>query len=74
MHRPRRSARLLTIAEAATRLGLKVSTIRRRILEKRITVVRIGRAVRIPIEVIDAMIADGWNDPVGLRPSEQDIW
>ena len=62
----RRSERLLTIAEAATRLGLKISTTRRRILERRIAVVRIGRAVRIPIEVVDALIADGWDDP--LRP------
>jgi excisionase family DNA binding protein len=64
----RRSERLLTIAEAATRLGLKISTIRRRILERRIAVVRIGRAVRIPIEVVDALIADGWDDPVGTLP------
>lgn len=64
----RKSERLLTIAEAATRLGLKISTIRRRILERRIAVVRIGRAVRIPIEVIDALIAAGWNDPVGTLP------
>lgn len=62
----RKSERLLTVAEAATRLGLKISTIRRRILERRIAVVRIGRAVRIPIEVVDALIADGWDDP--LRP------
>ncbi|MFZ5875475.1 MAG: excisionase family DNA-binding protein [Nitrospirota bacterium] len=62
----RTSERLLTVAEAATRLGLKISTIRRRILERRIAVVRIGRAVRIPIEVVDALIADGWDDP--LRP------
>jgi len=68
MFTPRKSERLLTVTEAATRLGLKVSTIRRRILEKRIAVVRIGRAVRIPIEVIDALIAAGWDDPVGMLP------
>ncbi len=65
----RKSERLLTIAEAATRLGLKISTIRRRILERRIAVVRIGRAVRIPIEVIGALIADGWDDPLRPLPS-----
>jgi len=42
-------------------------------LEKRITVVRIGRAVRIPIEVIDAMIAAGWTDPIRMWPSDQGI-
>lgn len=71
MNTPRKSERLVTVAEAAARLGLKVSTIRRRILEKRITVVRIGRAVRIPIEVIDAMIAAGWDDPIRMCPLEQ---
>jgi len=65
---PRRSEQLLTVPEAAARLGLKVSTIRRRILEKRIAVVRIGRAVRIPIEVIDELIEQGWHDPVRLLP------
>jgi excisionase family DNA binding protein len=73
MHTPRKSERLVTVAEAAARLGLKVSTIRRRILEKRIAVVRIGRAVRIPIEVIDAMIATGWSDPVMMWPSDLGI-
>jgi hypothetical protein len=47
--------------------------IRRRILEKRMAVVRIGRAVRIPIEVIDALIAAGWSDPVRMWPSDQGI-
>jgi excisionase family DNA binding protein len=70
---PRKSERLLTVAEAATRLGIKVSTIRRRILERRIAVVRIGRSVRIPTEVIDAMIAAGWSDPVRMWPSDQSI-
>lgn len=73
MNIPKKSERLLTVAEAAARLGLKVSTIRRRILEKRIAVVRIGRAVRIPTEVIDSMIAAGWSDPIRRWPSDQGI-
>jgi excisionase family DNA binding protein len=36
---------LLTVEEAATRLGLKSSTIRRRILERKIDYVKNGRAV-----------------------------
>ncbi len=59
------SERLLTVAEAEARTGRKASTWRRDILLRRIPVVRIGRSVRIPIEAIEALIAQGWRDPVG---------
>lgn len=59
-----KTKKLLTVEETANQLGLKASTIRKRILEKTITTVKIGRAVRIPIEVIDEMIAAGWREPV----------
>ena len=55
---------LLTVAEAARRLGLKECTIRRRILERRIAYVKNGRSVRIPIEVVEDVIARGWREPV----------
>ena len=55
---------LLTVAEAARRLGLKECTIRRRILERRIAYVKNGRFVRIPIEVVEDVIARGWREPV----------
>jgi len=51
------SRQLLTVAQAANRLGLKPATIRRRILERKIPYVKLGRAVRIPVEAIDEMIA-----------------
>lgn len=57
---------LLTVEEAAARLGLKPSTIRRRILERRIDYVKNGRAVRIPVETIEGIIA------IGFRPAIQE--
>lgn len=58
------TTKLLTAEEAAFQLGLKVSTIRRKILERKITTVKLGRAVRIPIEVVDELIKAGWREPV----------
>ncbi len=52
---------LLTVEEAATRLGLKPSTIRRRILERKIDYVKNGRAVRIPAEKVERIIAKGYR-------------
>jgi excisionase family DNA binding protein len=58
------SERLLTVAEAARRLGLKECTIRRRILERRIAYVKNGRAVRIPVEVVEDVISQGWREAI----------
>ena len=60
----RESQQLLTVAEAANRLGLKECTIRRRILERTIVYVKNGRSVRIPVEAVDELIASGWRDPI----------
>lgn len=60
-----KTKKLLTVEEAAGQLGLKVSTIRRKILTKTITTVKLGRAVRIPVEAIESLIAAGWQEPVG---------
>ncbi len=38
---------LVTVAEAAQQLGLKVPTVRKLIYQRRVAVVRIGRAVRL---------------------------
>lgn len=46
--------RLLDVAEAAKRLGLPVSALRRRRI---VPVVRIGRRVRFSVSAIDAFIA-----------------
>ena len=57
------SAKLITIREAAERLGLKESTIRKYILKRQIAYVKPSvRAVRIPIEELERILA------AGLRP------
>jgi len=55
---------LLTAAEAAQRLSLKESTIRKMILERRISYVKIRRSVRIPEDVIDRLIQEGMRRSV----------
>ena len=57
--------KLLTCEEAATALGLRVSTIRRMILERRIDTVRpSARAVRIPESAIQRILAHGFRPSV----------
>ena len=57
------STKLITIREAANRLGLKESTIRKAILKRQIAYVKPSvRAVRIPIEELERIMA------AGLRP------
>ena len=58
------STKLITIREAANRVGLKESTIRKYILKRQIAYVKPSvRAVRIPIEELERILA------VGLRPA-----
>ncbi len=58
------SMQLLTIREVAQRLGLKESTIRKYILRRQIAYVKPSvRAVRIPIEELERILA------AGIRPA-----
>lgn len=58
------STKLITIREAANRLGLKESTIRKYILKRQIAYVKPSlRAVRIPIEELERILS------TGLRPA-----
>ena len=58
------STKLITVREAANRLGLKESTIRKYILKRQIAYVKPSvRAVRIPIEELERILA------AGLRPA-----
>ncbi len=50
--------KLLTVAEASERLGLKPSTIRAWLLQRRLPRVSCGRAVRIPAEAIELFIRE----------------
>lgn len=51
--------KLLTVDQAAERMNLSPWTIRRWIQDKRLDVVRLGRALRVPMESIEKKIADG---------------
>ena len=61
---PTTSKQLLTVPQVAERLGLKPATIRRRILERRLPYVKLGRAVRIPVEAIDELIASSYRPAI----------
>ncbi len=59
------SAKLLTVREVAERLGLKESTIRKRILQRQIAYVKPGlRAVRIPVEELERILATGFRPAI----------
>jgi excisionase family DNA binding protein len=58
------TGKLLTVDQAAERLGTSVRFPRRLIAERRITFVRIGRHVRIPESAVMAMIEAGTVDPI----------
>ena len=51
--------RLLTVGEAAERLGTSVRFPRRLIAERRITYVKVGSHVRIPEGAVDQLIEAG---------------
>lgn len=52
-------SKLLTVAAVAEMLGLKESTIRAWVAQRRIAIVRLGRAIRIPVEETNRLIAQG---------------
>ena len=58
--------RLLTVEEAAERLGTSTRFVRRLIFERRIAYVKLGRHVRITPGDLDAFVAAGRVD--ALRP------
>jgi excisionase family DNA binding protein len=58
------TGKLLTVHQAADRLGTSVRFPRRLIAERRVTFVRVGRQVRIPEGAIDELIASGTVEPV----------
>ena len=51
--------RLLTVEEAAERLGTSVRFVRRLIFERRIPYTKLGRHVRIAASDLDALITAG---------------
>jgi excisionase family DNA binding protein len=61
------TGKLLTVRQAAERLGTSVTFPRRLIAERRITFVRVGRHVRIPEGAIEDLITRGTVEPIGRR-------
>ncbi len=56
---------LLSVDEAASRLGLKPSTVRKMVLQRRIDVVRPSRrAVRIPSIAVQRILEDGYRPAI----------
>jgi excisionase family DNA binding protein len=62
--------KLLTVEEAAERFNTKPRFVRRLIEERRITVVHLGRLVRIPESAVNAFINAGTLEPI-VRTSAQ---
>ena len=58
---------LLTLKELASLTKVKVPTWRKAIAQRRIPYVRIGRSIRVPIEVVREIISSGWQDPIDLK-------
>lgn len=54
---------LLSVPEFAKALGVKPSCIRRWILLRKITVIKIGRLVRVPASEVERLVSSG------LRPA-----
>ena len=60
--------RLFTVAQTAERLGLKASTVRRMILQRRIDTIRpSARVVRIPESAIKRILEQGFRPAVRLQ-------
>jgi excisionase family DNA binding protein len=51
--------RLLKVPEAALRLNISVKTTWKMVYSRKVDVVHIGRAVRIPEDSVDKLIDDG---------------
>ena len=51
--------RLLRLDETAERLGLKLSTLRFWVWQRKIEIVRVGRAVRVSEDTVKRLIEDG---------------
>jgi excisionase family DNA binding protein len=59
---------LLTVAEAAAVTKHSPATWRAWILQRRVTVVRLGRSVRIPIGEIERLVSEGTTQAMSESP------
>jgi excisionase family DNA binding protein len=60
------TSNLLTVTEFATALRIKPSCVRRWIREQRVTVVHIGRLVRIPSDEVTRIVRTGTRRAQGV--------
>jgi excisionase family DNA binding protein len=58
-------ANMLTVEEAAEKLGVRASTIRSWVWKRQIEFVKISRSVRIPDKVVDRLIRSGTRPALG---------
>jgi excisionase family DNA binding protein len=65
--------RLLTVEEAADRLGTSVRFVRRLVFQRRIPYVKVGRHVRIAASDLEAFIVAGRVE-AGTRRSSPQSW
>ena len=63
--------RLLNVREFAEALGVTTSCVRRWLLERKITKIKIGRLVRIPAEECERLIEEGLHPARKLDYSDQ---
>jgi len=69
-----KSEKLLRVEEVGAMLGLRPSCIRKWVFSGRIACVKLGRrAIRIPIEEVQRLIAVGYRPPVQDRPKAQAV-
>ena len=61
--------KLLNIPQFAELLGVSSACVRRWVLERKVTVIKVGRLVRIPSAEFDRIVANGTRM---ARPSDQD--
>jgi excisionase family DNA binding protein len=59
--------KLLTVARAAAELGIAPVTVRAWVARRRIGVVRLGRAVRIPSAEVTRLIERGYTPAVSVQ-------
>lgn len=59
--------RNMRVREAAERLGLRESTIRKMISKRQLAIVRIGRTVTIPEEQIERIVQEGFQSGAGME-------
>lgn len=59
--------------EVAEKLGIKVSTVRRWIFDRRLSVIKLGRSVRIPATEVDRIIRTGIRPAIVIAGSRNPL-